>query len=396
MPTDSFEIADSQDLEYNGGATGARLKHVFDGSQQNYVIDALKTKLLAAGWTLEGESYPRASFVFPYGFPIAEVPIVPPVGMPVAVGQQVATVQGVSFRFYDAFRTLPGTTTATTIWIVEGTTVGQSFNNLIAAIEGATDWNLVDNWIATDGSWNFTLEHPTGGTAFNNATQGGTGSAGGYKFWSNGAANGGGGWKLRSTMASGEWLEVWVYSGSTIYFSFTTSREGSPRVLTAGTHDEYTLVANQFQFALFEAGNLDFIFASQPYLQHGCEQAAFICGRGSRGTLSWTGTNTYWGREAPLVQGVSTACGPKAFVLRHSAASLVTSQGFLLVSSAYIGIPQETTDDAVIVGKLWDAVITCKSQPLDEEMFHRGLKWINVFQNGPFGSNVASIWIAYE
>lgn len=405
MPTDSFEVADSQSLDYNAGATGARLKRVIHGTTQNAIIDGVRDALVAAGWEDVGATNPRASFVAPYGFPHVDPPIIPPLSTPVTGGQKVITVQGVEFRFYDPFRESPGVSTATTAWVPMSTTDEGSFSNLITEIEAATAWRLLESvrYPEAGGAWEgwrFAFEHEIPGTEFNNVAhdQGGSGSASGYKFYSNGAVDGHGGWKLRSTMASGEWLEVWIYAGSTVFFSFTTSREGSPRLLTLSTSYllDYKIIANQFQFALFSEGNGKLVFASQPYLQHGCQQAAVITGSGSRSTLSWTGTNTYYGRESALVQAPGTAVGPKAYVLRFTSPTLVTSQGYLLVSSAYVGVPQGTTDDAAIVGKLWDAVIVAKTSALDEEMYHRGRKYFCVFRNSGFGVNPGSLWIAYE
>ena len=55
MPTDSYELADSQDLDYNLGATGARVNaRKFDSSTQNRICDKVQEVLLAAGWSDAG------------------------------------------------------------------------------------------------------------------------------------------------------------------------------------------------------------------------------------------------------------------------------------------------------------------------------------------------------
>lgn len=404
MPTQAFEIADSQDTAYNGGAGGSRVKRTIRGTTMNAIIDGVADTLVAAGWTLEGGTKPRVEFLYPYGFPNA-LPAVPePMSKPTSTGLSAGTVQGVRFLFYDPTRELPGTTTSTDVWVMMGASSAVSFANLITAIEGSTAWRVLETHVyLTGGGWYgtaFTLEHNVPGTQFNGPTAGGEGTAGGRPFWSTGSPVNGGGWVLRSTMASGEWLQCTVYALSTVTFSFTSSREGAEQIFNLGPAfvSTYELIANQFQFWLLAAAadaNARDVFACQPYLEHGCEQAAFVtCSGAIRNSLMWQYT-AYWGRESALTTGASGTLGVNVFVLR-TASELITTQGQHIATSAWVGLPDGTTGPCAIVGKIWDAFVLSKSSTLDDDVFHRDMKFRCVARNGPFGSNVGSLWVAYE
>src|SRR5215203_902685 len=139
MPTESFEIADSQDVAYNAGVTGERVRVVdFESETQNDVIDNVRDALVAAGWIQTGGSKPQFTAEFTYGLPSAIPPGVPFVGvMPVSAGTKVLTAQGIIFRFYDANVTLPG---VGGVWIPMATTSAGSLALLIAEVESYTVW----------------------------------------------------------------------------------------------------------------------------------------------------------------------------------------------------------------------------------------------------------------
>ena len=128
------------------------------------------------------------------------------------------------------------------------------------------------------------------------------------------------------------------------------------------------------------------------------QDAAYNGGAGGaiRGSLYWTGGNTSWAYEGELTPGPwSSLVGVKLYILR-AASAVITTQGQHIATSAWIGIPPTTTGDAGIVGKVWDAFILSQSATLDDDVFHRDLKFRCIARNGAFGASSASLWVAYE
>ena len=410
MPTEVFEIADSQDIEFNEGTTGARLKTTFGDEYPNTIIDAVKAGLIAAGWDLIGSTKPTIAITMPYGIVTAIEPDTYDPPTVEATGERMLTVQTIDFYVYNPYANLPGI--APGVWIPAAETIAATMDALHSAIEANTAWAVIDYVVTPAGSHNFTLEGTVEGTQYNDVAIGGEGYANGRKFWSVQGEAERGGWMLRTTRIDGTYLEVWIYAQSRqVYFEFRNSAGGEqpafsirPGIYSSGVFggagEDFCLVANQFQFAVFRdqtpADTIDFIFASLMHKEHGCEHAIMIIGSGSgqRGLLSWPYSSAGardGGLHTTVPDAVYTA-GPKVYAFRGASE---TSQGFNLITSAWVSIPSNT-GDARIVGKLWDALVLSRAPDLDDRMVFRELVWQCIARNSTFGGTPASLWLAYD
>ena len=405
MPTEVFEIADSQDIEFNEGISGARVKlAAFTSDYSNQIIDSVKAGLIAAGWSQTGATKPTVFVTFPYGLPTATDDGDPTTPVVVTNNEYVLSVQGIAFYLYDAYRFLPG---STGVWIPAAGSVAASMSALTNAIAANTVWSLKSYNVAPDGAHNIVLEASVEGTQYNHPGNGGEGELSGARFWSNAHDCEGGGWILRASMIDGTYLEVWVYALSrSVFFEFRSSAGGERptyeiRPSTAGGSiaADYSLIANQFQFCLMREKSADttsFLLASLMHKEHGCEYAAAIVASGNRVVLAWA-HNSAGGRDGGLHRSTSTASGLKVYAFRSlgSGGELKTSQGYNLISSAWVSIPS-STGDARIAGKLFDALVLSRPAALDDRMVFRELLWHCIAREETFGSTPASLWLAYD
>ena len=429
MPTDEFEVADSQSGDYTS-VGGARLRSVIQSDGATHIIDGIKAALLAAGWSEGTPTAPHTRATLPYGLPTA-VEVDPPVADPKPVTNALPTFtiawldgDELKYRYwiiYNPYQNDPGLA-AQTYYIEAQATVAATFLALVESISDFSDWDAVaypDPNPSTGFEWLIDFAAKTPGTLYNHLATGGIGAIHGVPFWAHVEAQPGeGGWVLRSTSDSDEWLQVWIYLSMDaqigwVGFKFESSKEGAKPTyympIASSTNDwRYTIIANQFQFCMFPEGDdasTEYVLlASMPYLQGPCEYAVIIvCNLGARQSMQWQGTNGIWssardGELSPVRSwNHGPGCFPGFYALRHFGGALKTSQGFPITESAFVGVPSGAADSVAeqsrVVGKLWDALIISDQKSLNDRMIHRNLQWQCVFNQA--GNTRASVWIAY-
>jgi hypothetical protein len=424
MPTEAFEIADSTDAAYNGGVTGARVKvGPFDSALSTQILDAVRDALVDAGWTQTDSTPAQAAFIFPYGPPVA-IPLVPAAPSGATANRAIITINGLSFVMYDASRQLPGSD-PNTVYVAMGSTVDGSTTNLANAIDSDSDFSVTT--IDADGDYSRTinLEAKVAGTEYNSeAVHGGISELSGRPFFATPTTQPvNGGWVVRSTLASGEWLECWMYGSAATNsnrpsFEFRCSTGGATPTfnldqLGAGSEIGFSIIANQFQFLIFQdtrdqAGSAaQSLFASQPWVKpgKGCSYAAIIS-RTTREALQFGGGGWSVARDGELstviALGNYNGAYPGFYVLGSPSADLTTSHGFYIISNAYIGSPEGLAADvggqARIVGLAWDAIAMNRNAELDEVFEYRGRLWHCVFSVEAWVDyrTPASVWIAFD
>lgn len=434
MPTESFQIADSQDSDWNGGTSGGRVKSgPFDSARAVQVIDGIRLALLEAGWAETVTTKATGQIIMNYGAPVAEQPLIPVTPEPIADGRPFVTINGKRMIFYNPFTQFPsGSTNPNNVFVPMASDVEGSLAALRTKITAETEFDGIEAYVDMDGHWIMGLEAKIGGTTYNNAEfAGGISVFVGRPFWSTTTPAVGGGYVIRSTRGDGEWLEVWMYASDYqgfAAFQFRTSTGGSEPIFYLA-HERYSVsrrqrvrkpywysvIANQFQFFVFREGGPSGVsgndlssnlFASMPWTYPEVQFAAVIWSNISQRKSMEPRDNAGWAvaRDGGLTARMTTnfeGCYPALYLLASPSYELTDSQRRPILTTAYIGIPAgpatTAAGEARIVGYLWDACLSSRAELVDTPMVLRGGKYqCALRQVGTLGSLHGSLFLRYE
>jgi hypothetical protein len=414
-------MADSQAGDWNGGYSGARIRRKIPVTDAVVMVDAITAGLIAAGWEDRGAIAARATLVFPFGAPTTTLPTDP--GPYTPYTQQSHRIQDDVILWYDPYR---GSTDgrANTIWVPMGLTSEAGMLALVSAIDGGTDWHVINRYTLTSGAQVVEVEANTTGSAWNTVGAGGVGSISGIGFWGGGSfgdlPHDGGGYRVRAWNAYG-WLEaaITVSGAGAVHIEFSCSEGGATPYadLVAEGYGGFgatdlTLVANQFQFFLWThgtdvfGGTLNAVMATLPYIEpdRGCTYAAIVA-RAFRQAMQWQ-QGSEWtavngGFELP---GSYHGRAPGLHMIYHLS-TLTDAVGMAVGEPAFIGAPvtgsSRTTHagHARIVGRLWDAYIAHRQGSgfsRDDRTTGPGnLRYQCVANNTAAYWSPGSLWIAY-
>ncbi|MFN3326881.1 MAG: hypothetical protein ACK5AZ_25590 [Bryobacteraceae bacterium] len=429
VSTERFELADSQDPLQNGGFGGARVRRRFDGQKPNWICTGVYEALKDAGWQEVNGTNASWGLVLPYGVPYTTPPDPPVTPVLVNNGPHAVTIDGIRLVFYDPHRHIPNRFIPDILWIEMGETVVQSLENLEAGIT-QFQWIPLGKWQQKggfhDGWWHLDFVAPEYGLAWN-AYQfgGGPNISGSSRIWSHiwpagatspsGTGPAGGGFYMRSFQAGG-WLEVWIGIPTTAphvaTFRFKASMGGESPSRTLPVSDTlYLIIANQFQFLVFldhaPPNSHAQLFACFPKMaaEHGVHYAAIVAGRASfRQTLQWSGSsaaaaNSGFTRTLDVYDYIGSY--PGLYMIKFLGSDLLEAKEKPIAQNAYIGAPANGAPRTVdgqsrIVGRMWDALILSKDNPLDERMRFGSLNFQCVTKETAYGANKASLRVAYE
>ena len=411
-------MADSQDTDWNGGYSGARVRRKIAVTSAVTICDGIIDALLAAGWEDRGPTAARAFMAFPFGVPVTTVPLEGETRSTLFT-QQTHHVQGDIIYFYDPYSGSPDLR-PNALWVPMGLTIEAGFLALEGVINGSTDWHITSRYIqAGTGVHIIELEANVSGTAWNTTEAGGVGAVSGIGFWGGGTFTGvphdGGGQVLRANSAAG-WLEAWVFAtGVGARIEFTASTGGvtpSVDLVPAGAGGfgatELTLIANQFQFALWTAGRYDTVnnvLASLPYIEpgKGITYAAIVI-KNFRGATQWQS-----GGEWSAVNGGFELTGRfhgrvVGLYEIYSLLTLTDAVGMAIAEPAFLGAPitgspRTRAGHARIIGRMWDAYTAHRQgDGFDRDNRTRGagnLRYQCIAKNTTPYWCPGSLWLAY-
>ncbi len=261
-------LIDTLSIQYSGNVAKV---DVLAPLQLNFIED-WKTLLTSVGWNQIAALHATASVTFPLGCPITDGVVVMPHGVaPCATFPGFMAIGSQSFTFYDPYKTDPDPF-GTCIFVAEGLTYADSFDNLVLAINTFTPWFAV---VVANSTVSFTinLTAVAAGPAFNFVEIRVSG------FGSGGDRSSGGGYQLESghhggsaiyqcavTNANSGGAEINYLYGN-ILFTFTLNGSNASYQLldaTQGTQGflgslgvgavaQYTIIANPYGFAVFDA-----------------------------------------------------------------------------------------------------------------------------------------------
>jgi hypothetical protein len=426
MPTEVFRIADSQDIDDNGGYTGERVARSFQGGDAYAVAMGVYSALTLAGWQAAGGSKATFSLVLPFGLPVTDPPV-PPLGSKPTVqsGPNPCSIDGTPLYFYDPTRVDPDLTLTDVEWIATGATTLDSILALAGAVE-SFGWVYTgyhhDDTYPYVGWLHLDFEAPDAGLEWNGTVYGGpkvvTGGVTSNWYWGmisatglaggpHGNAPAGGSYTLRSYQSPTSYFETDIAIPRTgspdATFTFRTSADvASPYTIALGANysevdpdDEdgglypFRIVANQFQFYLWLTGPVSTayiavrqLFALFPKLatDHGLTSAGIV-GVGFRHQAEWyasAAANSGFTRQIGTYDHIGLK--PCWCCMRFTGVEITDSIGRPIAQTAYVtappdGAPNTIAGQARIVGLAWDAILVSALYDLGDRQRFLSRDW---------------------
>lgn len=387
-------LIDTLSIQYSGRSGSI----VISNPSQDRFINAWSSLLGAHGWTQTGALHARASVTFPLGVPITDGILGPlttvncsPFPGSLAIGTQW-------FTFYDPFHQTPGV--GGCIFVPEGLTYDDSMDNLAIAINAGTPWvaTVVKNSsvsftlnleaLAAGPEFNFVIVQSSGLTSGSDRSSGG-----GYEMQSSGDSNSAV-FKCACTNANsggaginylaGNILFTFTVNGSNVSAQLLDATQGTLGFLGSlgvGAVPEYTVIANPYGFAVFDAPRdvsthifrTISLFAMAPYFPRPTQvppsevfvpaYAVFLIGPNQiGGAPSWN--NPHMSASTMCLDGSpfqTSGFNPSARLLAYRSPTfpLLSPANAMFHYGAYVQFGQTTgnTSPAWVIGKLWDCCI---------------------------------------
>ena len=346
------------------------------------LINAFHDLLPSVGWTVTDSLYPTAGIYWPFGAPVipaSETPVTPKTA--VSCTADLVRINGVSFQLYDPNTETP-VTSGSCVMAAAGTTAAASLGNLRDAITAASAYDCTLSGPDSLGGYTLSLQGKIAGPDLNFGTLTANGR------WALAGVIDGGGYEFQSAGVVASQYKVRIYAKlSDAVFPFNEGRVILDFVLNGASPVQYridtvtgsnpqpgpyTIVAHPHQFAVFDPSSSNpavlgsrasSLFACAPKItSSGVTYAVFLVGPGN------LRTTTYWQSgiapsttciDAPPSTYGGTGGWPRLVGFDSpGTVPLTTPAGKPILGCAYVMFGKNSSDNAGIVGKVWDSLIS--------------------------------------